>query len=179
LVNESLLFFLIAFLSGIASPAWQKSIPLAEASSVRFVIRNFGFNTGGKIGAIKGSLYFDKNNLAKSYFDITAGVATIDTDNAKRDKHLLSADYFDVANYPTIRMMGKPVLNKNGNLLFNGTLSIKNTSRPLSFPFTVKTLASGSYFEATFTINRLSYQVGKKSAVLSDDVKVTIKVLAQ
>jgi polyisoprenoid-binding protein YceI len=59
--------------------------------------------------------------------------ASIDTKNRKRDEHLRTADFFDVAVYPTItfvvtaaRVVGK------GKMEIDGTLEVRGRSRPLS-----------------------------------------------
>jgi len=170
---------LLVFMWTFSVLAQQKLTPVSEGSNVHFTIRNFGLSTDGHFSGIKGAIFFDRNKPALSSFDITLEVSGIDTDNSKRDKHLLSADYFDVSRYPTIRIKGKPVLDKNGSYIFEGTLTIKNITRPISFPFTVKSQLSGYLFEGGFKINRRSYQVGNRSAILSDDVKVSLKVLTK
>ena len=173
------LIFFIALSCNVALRAQQKLTPVAAQSSINFTIRNFGFNTRGDLSGLKGKLYFDKNHLAQSSFDITVDVATINTGNSQRDRHLLAADYFDVAKYPAIRIAGKPVLDKEGKFLFQGTLTIKNITKAIAFPFTLSAQNQGYLFEASFKINRLTYQVGNESAVLSDDLKVMLKVMAK
>ena len=85
------LIFFIALSCNVALRAQQKLTPVAAQSSINFTIRNFGFNTRGDLSGLKGKLYFDKNHLAQSSFDITVDVATINTGNSQRDKHLLKS----------------------------------------------------------------------------------------
>lgn len=153
--------------------------PVDADSKVHFIIRNFGINTGGQFTGIKGNIAFDKNNLNASSFNITVDVFTIDTDNSRRDKHLVTADYFDAAKYSTIRIKGKPVAGTAGGYIFKGELTIKAVSKPVEFPFSVKLLQQGFLFEGEFEINRLDYQIGETSNTLSDNVKVELKVMAK
>jgi polyisoprenoid-binding protein YceI len=166
---------LVSFLS----PNLQKLTPVDAGSKVHFVIRNFGINTGGDFKGLKGQVLFDKNNLTGSSFDISIAVSTIDTDNSKRDNHLRKEAYFDVAHYPTIRIKGKPLLVQESNYILKGTLTIKDITKPIEIPFTVKQQTTGYLFEGAFEMNRLDYKVGAKSAIMADQVKITLQVLAK
>jgi polyisoprenoid-binding protein YceI len=157
----------------------QKLTPVDAGSKVHFVIRNFGINTAGDFKGLKGQVLFDKNNLAASFFDISVMVSTIDTDNSRRDNHLREEMYFDVANYPTIHIKGKPLLVKGDTYILKATLTIKDISKPIEIPFTVKQQTTGYLFEGAFEINRLDYRVGEKSRVLANQVKITLRVLAK
>lgn len=166
---------LLSFLS----PNQQKLTPVDAGSKVHFVIRNFGINTGGDFKGLKGQVFFDKNNLAASSFDISIMVATIDTDNSRRDDHLRKEAYFDVAHYPTIRIKGKPIMVKGNAYILKATLTLKDITKPIEIPFTVKEQTTGYLFEGAFEINRLDYKVGEKSAIMADKVKITLRVLAK
>ena len=159
--------------------AQQKLMPVDTDSKVQFVIRNFGINTDGQISGLKGQIIFDKNKLAKSSFDITAEVSSINTDNKKRDNHLRAADYFDVASFPVMHITGKPLLVKGNAYILKGSLTIKDVTKPIEIPFTATPRQNKFSFIGNFKINRLDYHIGDKSAILSDDVKITFQVLAQ
>src|SRR6267378_1001113 len=87
----------------------QTLIPTDESSSVKFTIKNFGFNTSGSFKGLKGSIHFDPNNLDNSSFDVTIDVRTINTGIDMRDEHLRSDSYFDVKNYPQIHFVSTRV----------------------------------------------------------------------
>ena len=72
-------------------------------------------------------------SLAKpeaSTVEFTVKVASIDTRSDKRDSHLKSPDFFDVANFPTITFRSKRVESAGaGRLKVVGDLTIRGTTR--------------------------------------------------
>ena len=168
------------FLSAMAVKA-QNFIPTDEGSKIHFVIKNFGINTGGDLAGVKGTIKFDAKKPATSAMDVTVDVSTIDTDNDKRDNHLRSEDFFDVAQYPTIRIVSTGI-TKGADLKhfnFKGKLTIKNVTKDISFPFTAEGKNGAAVFTGQFEINRIDFGVGKESATMSDKVKVSLTVYAK
>ena len=178
---RSLLIFSFLIFS-MASVA-QKYKPADEGSKVHFIIKNFGIDTGGDISGLTGDINFVPANVTKSSFDVSADVGTIDTDNANRDKHLRSNEYFDVEKYPVITLKSTRVNRTNksasGWYHFTGTLTIHGVTKPIAFPFRATKKGKDYLFVGGFTINRLDYGVGKSSSVLSNSVKVSMSVLAK
>ncbi len=169
-------FFL---LFNLCVSAQQKLVPVDAESKVHFVIRNFGIGTGGDLKGLKGQIIFDKNNIAASSFDITVDVSTIDTESDMRDNHLLKADYFDVAKYPTIRITGRNISASGNGYILKANLTIKDVTKAIEIPFTATPQKAGYLFEGDFEINRLHYHVGEESATMADKLKITLKVLAK
>jgi polyisoprenoid-binding protein YceI len=65
---------------------------------------------------------------------LTIGAASLNTKNAKRDKHLRSADFFDTEAYPTFTFTARSATRgANGTVQVAGDLSIRGTVRPLTF----------------------------------------------
>jgi polyisoprenoid-binding protein YceI len=56
----------------------------------------------GRFNEFSGSFKIDKDNPAKSSFALSIKVASVDTNNKKRDGHLRSPDFFDVKQYPLL-----------------------------------------------------------------------------
>lgn len=135
-------------------------------------------NTDGVLTGLKGKIGFDTKNIAASYIDVTIQAASIDTDNDRRDKHLRDADYFNVAQFPLIRITGKPTLTSSGYVL-NASLTIRGISKQILIPFKAVVQNGGWLFTAAFDINRLDFKVGKESMVLADIVKVSLSIVAK
>ena len=171
--------FALLLVFGFSVSAQQKLTPVDTESKVKFDIKNFAINTNGQLSGLRGQIIFDKNKPANSSFDVTADVSTINTDNKKRDNHLRAEDFFDVARYPTIRIIGKPVLVKGNSYVLKGNLTMKNVTKPIEIPFTATAQARGFIFEGAFRINRLDYNVGGESATMADELNITLQVLAQ
>ena len=159
----------------------QNYLPTDDGSKLHFVIKNLGINTGGDITGLKGKIIFDAKNAPKCFFDVTAAVKTIDTDNGKRDEHLRKEEYFDVATYPVIHLVSTKV-EPGADLkhfIFKGNLTIKNITKPISFPFTAEGKNGGALFVGFFEISRIDFGVGKESFSLSNKIKVTLNAFAK
>jgi len=157
----------------------QQYQPVSDKSNVKFSIKNFGINTGGSFSGLTGTINFDKDNPEKASFDMSVEAATVNTDNDSRDSHLRKAEYFDVANHPTITFKSEKVTGKGNKLTVTGQLTIKGTSKTVSIPFTAEAKENGYQFEGSFQLNRRDYKVGGNSVVLGDNVTVTLVVFAK
>lgn len=154
--------------------------PVAKESGIQFTIKNFGFKTGGTLGAPEGDIIFNPNDPDKSSFRVTVKTESINTDNNSRDEHLRAEDYFDVKNYPQIRFESTSVraTGKNGEYEAMGKLTIKNKTNEIHLPFTAEKNGNGFLFKGSFKMNRRDYGVGG-SSTLSNELTVNIKVLAR
>ncbi len=160
--------------------AFGQMHPVANESSIRFTIHNFGFRTGGTLAAPEGNIEFNPDELPKSSFQVTIKSESINTDNESRDEHLRETDYFDVKNYPLIRFVSSAIRasRKKDGYEVTGMLTIKNTSREIVVPFTAEKTGNGWVFAGSFTMNRRDYGVGGSSTI-SNELSVDIKVIAR
>jgi polyisoprenoid-binding protein YceI len=171
-------FFSLLFLIGILNISAQQYKPVDEKSEVKFTIKNFGLNTGGSLNGLKGIIKFDPLNVAASSFNVSVDVNTINTGIDARDSHIKKEDYFDAAKFPAISFVSTGITGNQSEYTVTGNLTIKGVTKPVSFPFTVKTENNGLTFEGSFNINRKDFGVGGSSAVLSNSVDITLKVVA-
>ena len=172
----TLLFFILL----IARAYAQNLVPVDAGSSVKFVIKNFGFSTPGSFSGLKGTIRFDDANMANASFNVSINAATINTENETRDRHLLKEEYFDSEKYPLISFTSTSIsVTRPGNYLINGRLTIKNITKEISFPFTATAQNNGYLFSGSFKINRRDFTVGSSSMVLADNLEVTLSVLAK
>jgi polyisoprenoid-binding protein YceI len=172
-----LIYTLIFWLSSSS----QVLKPVDDGSSVKFKIKNFGFNTvTGTFKGINGTIKFTPENLGISSMDVTVDAKSVNTGINLRDNHLRKQEYFDVKNYPAIRFVSSKIAtsSKSGTLFMFGKLTIKNVTRDISFPFTVVPQEGGFLFTGEFKINRIDFGVGESSSV-SDNLTVILKVLAR
>ena len=98
------------------------------ASTAEFRVKNFW-------GAITVRGWFDRMS-GEGTVD-AAGVVSgqLNTKNSRRDKHLRSADFFDVESHPTavLAVTGEADPEAVGQIAFNGTLEAAGRSAPVSF----------------------------------------------
>lgn len=156
--------------------------PQDDGSRIHFTIRNLGIRTGGNFTGLHGSIRFNPDAVANSYFNVAVKAATIDTDNGQRDKSLRT-EYFEVEKFPEIRMTSTKIERTNktseGYYYFSGNLTIKGVTKEIAFPFKVQRAGSDWIFTGDLEINRLDYNIGKPSSFLSSSVSVSLKVKAK
>ena len=169
------LILLLTPLAALAQPAWK---PIKAA--VTFTIRNAGFTVDGSFSGFAGVLAFDPAAPDKAQLTATIETATLNTGNGLRDGHLKKPDYFDVATFPRISLKSVRVAKSSTNA-YVGTfdLTIKTTTRPVQIPFTFARTGTTGTFAGSFTIDRVQYGVGKKSFLLSNEVRIDFKIDVQ
>jgi len=150
-------------------------------SKVQFKIRNLGINVSGSFTGLEGKMVFDEKNLVGSSFEASIDASTINTGIDARNKHLREEEYFDVKKFPRISFVSTKVTGstKQGTFFIFGKLTIKNTTKDISFPFTATPQDGGYLFNGEFKLNRRDFGVGGNSFVLSDNLTVQLAVLAK
>jgi len=175
------IIFLVALIGAFSIKAFSQTTltPVDAGSKAHFVIKNFGFHTGGDFKGLKGTIRFDPSNPTSSNFDVTVDAATIDTDNDTRDGHLKKSEYFDVEKYKTLRFKSTQVTKSGKGYMMKGNLTIKGVTKSYSFPFTAVTKNDGYVFDGSFEINRRDFNVGGSSISMSDNLKIALTVFAK
>jgi polyisoprenoid-binding protein YceI len=167
---------------------WQ--IDPAHAS-IEFKVRHLMVAwVKGTFPTVEGTVEIDEADLAKAKVSVTLDTAAIDTNNAKRDEHLRSADFFDVARYPTMTFASKKVLLDNGRVSkVIGDLTIRGTTREVTLDIGELTPAIRDPWgnqrrgaTATATINRKDFgltwnKVMETGGVaVGDEVKISLDI---
>ena len=86
----------------------------------------------GTFGEFAGSLTIDGDDLAASSAELTIQTASIDTKSADRDGHLVSPDFLDVENFPTITFTSTSVAVDGADVAITGDLTIHGVTRPVT-----------------------------------------------
>lgn len=102
-------------------------------SRVGFAVKHMMVSTvHGTFGKYTGAITLDDADVTKSKAHLEIDAGSITTGNDKRDEHLRSPDFFDVAHFPKIvfdatrvEKVGADGLNLTGNL------TIKNVTKPV------------------------------------------------
>jgi polyisoprenoid-binding protein YceI len=151
-------------------------------SSISFQIEHFGLTwVHGRFNEFSGGFTVEKGDPGKSAFALTIKTASVDTNNAKRDGHLRSPDFFDVKQYPTISFKSSAVKAVAGGYQVTGNLTLNGVTRPVSF-----TLEGGKTvefkgitrigFSTNFTVKRSQFEMKKMVGPLGDEVRVSIGI---
>lgn len=108
-------------------------------SFVRFRHKaNWGFATvQGGFGSVSGDGEVTADG--SGHGTITVDAASLDTKNPKRDTHLRSKAFFDVEEFPEITFDATLIKPTGAGIQVEGELTVRGTSRKLSFPGTYET----------------------------------------
>jgi polyisoprenoid-binding protein YceI len=104
-------------------------------SAAHFSVRHLMIsNVRGEFTKVSGNAVLDPFDPAKSTVEVSIDTSSIDTRELQRDEHLRSADFFDVANHPTITFRSKKI-TPAGKDRFKvaGDLTIRGTTREVTF----------------------------------------------
>ena len=100
-------------------------------SSVHFSVRHLVIaKVRGTFARWSGTVQVPDGDFSKATVAVTIDASSIDTGVADRDAHLESADFFDAAQYPELRFVGKRVQPRSGaDIDVVGDLTIKGITR--------------------------------------------------
>jgi polyisoprenoid-binding protein YceI len=76
--------------------------------------------------------------------ELTIEATSLDTGNARRDRHLRSPDFFDVEHHPRLTFTATDVTPRDGGLTVGGTLGVGAARLPLQIPVTAEQMADGT-----------------------------------
>jgi polyisoprenoid-binding protein YceI len=102
-------------------------------SAVTFSVRHMMFGkTRGQFNRWQGTLNLVPEDLSKSNVEVSIDASSIVTGDEQRDNHLRSADFLDVAKFPTITFRSTRVDDVGGGKLrIAGDLTIHGTTNPV------------------------------------------------
>ena len=106
----------------------------AVHSTVGFAVKHMLFSTvRGKFNDVRATAQIDEKTGSLSSVNAEISVASVDTNNAKRDGHLRSDDFFNTERYPTITFESTSIVPEaNGNYRVDGILTIRDVSKPIT-----------------------------------------------
>lgn len=145
----------------------------------------------GHFNEYTGEVKFDPKNLAESRFFFKIETASVDTNVAKRDKHLQSADFFDAGKYPEMTFESTKITDAGqGRYEVQGKFTVKGEEYPLLLPLTLAGIKDHPAvkgkevigFNGKVTIDRLAYKVGSGKfhdlGVVGKDVEILVSIEA-
>lgn len=98
---------------------------------VGFGVRHLMISTvRGRFAGVNGGVTLEDGSVGTASIDVTIDAASIDTGVAQRDDHLRSADFFDVARFPTLRFESRRIDRAGKDALrVTGDLTIRDVTR--------------------------------------------------
>lgn len=140
----------------------------------------------GKFNDFSGEVNFDPENPEGSKIKGVVQVASVDTDNERRDEHLRGSDFFDAANHPELMFETTKVTKTDDGYLAVGDLTMRGVTKEVEIPFTVVGPINDPWgntrvgIEGSTTIDRMDWNISWNNAldnggvVVSDDVVIRL-----
>jgi polyisoprenoid-binding protein YceI len=152
----------------------------------RFSYSHFGFSVQmSRFNHTTGTVVLDK--AAKTAkVDIVIDTKSVDTGNDTFNEHIQGEDFLDTGKYPTATFKStKVVFDGDKPASIEGNLTLKGVTKPVTLKVTsyqamphpmVKKDAIGA--NATVTVKRTDFNMGKYAPYVGDDVTIDIAVEA-
>lgn len=163
----------------LAAPALADTYTVDKAhSEAAFQVRHILTKVRGTFRDFAGTINFDKAKPENSSVEFRIKAASIDTGNQKRDDHLRSPDFFDVATHPEIVFKSTRVVSKGNNTFeVTGNFTMHGVTQAIVLPVTFlgeQKFGKGAKagFETSLTINRKDFGLTWNRALESGGVLV-------
>jgi polyisoprenoid-binding protein YceI len=175
----------VALLSGFVLPANAAETFKIDPvhTFVLFSVQHLGIaNTYGRFNDVAGTVVFDRDNPSKSSIELTVQVESLDTHNATRERSLMSPDFFDVKQFPTMTFKSTKVEGSGDLLKVSGDLTIRGVTRPVTVDFRKGGEGKGVFGEwrgggeTRFTIKRSDFGMNFELGEVGDEVTIILSL---
>ncbi len=175
----------IAMLANLANASVWNIDP--EKTVVEFKVKNMKvFTVGGTFKSVTGEVVVDEKDTAKSAVSAEIDAKTVNTGNEKRDEHLRTADFLDVAHHNKLKFVSNRIVRDKNRLKIHGDLTIRGKTKGVVLDagdeaVIEKALKEATHCKITATteINRTDFGVDNSkflSSGIGDNVKITLSI---
>lgn len=158
-------------------------------SEIQFKVKHLVISTvTGSFKTFEGSVESETEDFDGASVNFSADVASIDTNQAQRDEHLKSADFFHSDVYPKLSFSGVLAKKSEESYTLKGDLTIKDVTKPFEFKVEYGGAMTDFYgnvksgFEIEGKINRKEFGLEWSAVteaggvVVGDDVKLIANI---
>lgn len=182
------LFAVVIFISApVQADTWMID---KDHSSIGFSVRHMVISkVKGFFADYEGEVNFNGKNIEGGSTEIKIKVASINTDNAKRDDHLRSPEFFDVIQFPEMVFKSTQLFNTTkDHFALIGYLTIKGVAKEIRMECDFNGLVTDPWgnsragFSATTTINRQDFNVAwdnklqDGSLIVGNDITINLEI---
>jgi len=127
----------------------------------------------GTFDVMNGTVNFDESKLSEASFDLSFPISSINTANKMRDKKAQTSEWFNSAKFPNATFKSKSASKTDNGFSITGTMTIKGTSKTITFPMSVRADAGGSkILSGSFGLNRTDFKIGKPGGTVPNVMNV-------
>ena len=156
-------------------------------SAARFKVRHMMIaNVGGEFNTVSGTVEFDQAKPDQSRIEASIDANSLHLGDPQRDAHVKGADFFDVAQFPTITFKSSKVAAAGSGYKLTGDLTLHGVTKPVTLtvdavspevtdPWSLQRRG----LSATTTINRKDFGMAWNApagggVMLSENVEITL-----
>ena len=187
---KKILVFLTVFSFLVSSQAFAEVYQIdKDHSSVSFKIKHLFSKVQGHFKDYESSFTYEPGKPETWNAKAVIKTDSIDTGVEKRDEHLKSPDFFDVATYPTIEFTSTGASEASDNKgKLNGVLKMHGVEKPVTLDLEVHGVGNDPWGNtrlgatATTTVNRKDFGLTWNKALetgqllVGEDVEITLEI---
>lgn len=152
-----------------------------EASEITFRATSRLMNAEGHFGRFSGDVVADPAGPTGARISLTIDAASLETGIEMRDKHLRSADFFDIERFPTIAFQSVRVEAAGRRATVMGRLTLHGVTREIAVPVDVQITETALVASGEFIVNRGEYAMNYNSFLnpIGNEVRVAFTFRAR
>lgn len=152
-----------------------------EASEITFRATSRLMNAEGHFGRFSGDVVADPAGPTGARINLTIDAASLETGIEMRDKHLRSADFFDIERFPTIAFQSVRVEAAGRRATVMGRLTLHGVTREIAVPVDVQITETALVASGEFIVNRGEYAMNYNSFLnpIGNEVRVAFTFRAR
>jgi polyisoprenoid-binding protein YceI len=153
-------------------------------ASINFKIKHLGYSwLTGRFDKFDGKFSYDPANVSASKIEVNVDTSIVNSNHAKRDKHLKSDDFLDVSEFANAKFVSSSVTKKaDGQLAVNGTLTLHGVSKKITID--AQTIGEGkdpwggyrAGFSGTTSIALTDFSIKKDLGPASTHVQLELHI---
>jgi polyisoprenoid-binding protein YceI len=145
-----------------------------EASEITFRATSRLMNADGHFARLSGDVVVDPAVITGARITLTIDAASLDTGIEMRDRHLRSADFFEVERFPTIVFQSVRVESAGRRATVVGRLTLHGVTREIAVPVDVQATNTALVASGEIIVNRGEYAMNYNSFLnpIGNEVRV-------
>ena len=158
-------------------------------SEIGFKVKHMMFtNVSGKFDSYEATIITDEDNFENASIEFSADINSINSNNADRDNHLKSGDFFDVENHPKLTFKATSFTKKGDDFELVGDLTLRGVTKPVKLEAEFSGLMKDPWgntkagLNISGKINRKDWGLNYNAALetggvlISEDVRLNIEL---
>lgn len=193
MLKKTTVLILLFALIVVAQVGTPKPYPIDNNhSTVGFSVPILGglSQVKGKFTDFTITLNNDEKDTTKSSVSVVIKATSVDTGIEGRDRHLRSADFFDVEKFPEITFQSQHIEKKGKEFIAHGPLTMRGVTKEIALPFTItgtfKNPATNKMsvgYSARLVLNRrdfgINYSRQDNPTFIGDNITVEIELVTR